>query len=347
MESKVANNTLNYRSLSVGLQSNCAGYAQVLQQQILVAISSLSRSGLSADLSSGILTFETIPLHRLPDDTHIIYRSAIAFQLASILQLPALDIAQQLMNFLPTKDEQLNPEDLSLSAVKMLHNSLPSLTTEQDFQQEFELNLTVEVACPGWIEFRFSEQSLATWLQKLIQIPVNSQLRDASAFKLKESSGCSNNTKNYFPLQYAHARCCSLLRLAHREGLITLQDLDFETQGWQLVEPYPIPWLDDQQEIDTAQARLRLVHPKERSLISQLLNVSDAISNPSKLHSVKLASALSKEFEQFYKNCRIWGEVKTQTPQLAQARLGLVAVTQGLLRSLLQDYLGIIAPVEL
>ena len=52
-------------------------------------------------------------------------------------------------------------------------------------------------------------------------------------------------------------------------------------------------------------------------------------------------------WEEFFKHCRIWGEVKTKTPKLAQVRLGLVAVTQKLLRSLLQDSLGVCAPMEL
>ena len=62
--------------------------------------------------------------------------------------------------------------------------------------------------------------------------------------------------------------------------------------------------------------------------------------------SLKVALSLSESFEEFSKHCRIYGEVK-KTPQLAQARLGLVAVTQKLLRSLLQDDLGVSAPVEL
>jgi arginyl-tRNA synthetase len=52
-------------------------------------------------------------------------------------------------------------------------------------------------------------------------------------------------------------------------------------------------------------------------------------------------------FLTFYSQCRIWGEVKTATPQLAQARLGLILATQPLLHLLLQDLLGVPAPLEL
>jgi arginyl-tRNA synthetase len=134
--------------------------------------------------------------------------------------------------------------------------------------------------------------------------------------------------------------------LAHWQGLIKLQDLDFKSLSWQLVEPNPIPWLDDQ-GTDTEQAVLRLVHPTERRLITELLDFQAAISDSDQLSLVKLGNSLSKAFEQFYSSCRILGEVKTQNPRLAQARLGLVGITQAMLRSLLEDQLGVSAPVEL
>ena len=49
----------------------------------------------------------------------------------------------------------------------------------------------------------------------------------------------------------------------------------------------------------------------------------------------------------FDRSCRIWGEVNRQTPELAQARLGLIALTQFLLGWLLQEQMGVSAPVEL
>jgi len=183
--------------------------------------------------------------------------------------------------------------------------------------------------------------SLAFWLQQLIQKP--SFWREGVGKLERESK----DTRNLFSIQYAHARCCSLLRLAHREGLIKLKDLDFKTHDWQLVEPNPIPWLNERQEAATTQLILGLVHPAERRLIAQILDVSDSIKNLDQLKAVKLANSLSEAFEGFYSGCRIWGEVKIHALRLAQARLGLVGVTQGLLRSLLQDQLGVSAPVEL
>ncbi|HAA32175.1 MAG TPA: hypothetical protein DCE56_36330, partial [Cyanobacteria bacterium UBA8553] len=98
---------------------------------------------------------------------------------------------------------------------------------------------------------------------------------------------------------------------------------------------------------DTAKVRLTLTHPAERRLIAQILDLLDEISDSEQRHLAKIAIASYNAFENFYSNCRIWGEVKTQTPKLAQARLGLVVVTLVSLRSLLQDQLGVSAPVEL
>ncbi|HAG85484.1 MAG TPA: hypothetical protein DCL61_31145, partial [Cyanobacteria bacterium UBA12227] len=91
---------------------------------------------------------------------------------------------------------------------------------------------------------------------------------------------------------------------------------------------------------------LQLQHPAEQALIAQMVDLLDGIGDRNHENWLKRGIALSEKFEQFYSSCRIWGEVKTQTPQLGQARLGLVGVTQALMRSLLQDQFGIFPRVE-
>lgn len=330
METKVAKNTSNCRLLYVNLLGNCAAIGSLLQQQILV---SLSRIGITTGnlQDKPELLPETIPMHRVSDRNYVMYRSAIALRLSPHLPQSACDIANQLVASLPT----------------VIHNSA----------QQIVLNFTVEVESSGWINFWLSDRTLATWLQHLIQISPGRGLKerksnnchgeDVNRTQLRQLLHSENDSHYLFPIQYAHARCCSLLRLAHQYGVVQLTDAELKTANWQFVKPNPIPWLNEEQGVDTAEIPLRLVHPAERRLIAQLLEVQDEIASLDRLRAVKLANALSQEFESFYSSCRIWGEVKIQTPKLAQARLGLTAVTQKLLRSLLQDQLGLAAPVEL
>jgi arginyl-tRNA synthetase len=129
-------------------------------------------------------------------------------------------------------------------------------------------------------------------------------------------------------MQYAHARCCSLLRLADQEGLIELTNLDFSQPTWHWQQPEPIPYLDG--------TRLRLGQPSEQKLIAQLLRVIEAQLDEQPLDTAKLAYHLSQAFLEFERYCRIWGEVKQDHLALAQARLGLIALTQLLLKKLLE-----------
>jgi len=200
-------------------------------------------------------------------------------------------------------------------------------------------DFAIKVAPSGMIQFELTDVALAVWLQRLAQ----------TALPLPESRILSAvSVDRLFPIQYSHARCCSQLRMAHRDRLIAIVNPDppATPQIWSLTAPNPIPWLDDK--------KLRLVHPAEYNLISQLLAVLDTLypitevdkrQNP--VNYLKLANSLSEAFQSFYSQCRIWGEVKIETPKLAQARLGLTLATQSLLRLILEELLNAVAPLEL
>ncbi len=202
-------------------------------------------------------------------------------------------------------------------------------------------DFAVKVAPAGIIKLELSDSGLALWLQRLAQIPL--PVPESRIFSPVVSAD------RLFPIQYSHARCCSLLRMAHREKLIAIAQPDVTTapQIWSLAAPNPIPWIDEGD-------RLRLVHPGDRSLISQLITVLDnlypifEIENRDKpVNHLKSANSLSDAFQTFYSQCRIWGEVKIEQPKLAQARLGLVLATQSLLRFILEELLNAVAPLEL
>ncbi len=311
---------------------------KILQLQMFNVISILAKRIAATDLPRGTqLIPEIIQVKRCFHDTDILYSCAIAFKLAHLWQLQAIDIANQLVTTLGEK--------FYCSA------------------QGIYLNFNVQVVSSGWIYFQLKEESLASWLQHLIS-PGNGEIGRWEDGEIGEEIGRTiADTENVFPLQYTHARCCSLLRLAHKQGLIQLsaketipnsqttnnkgQTTKDKQQFSIFNSPNPIPWLKEPQGLDGELLQLRLVHPAERHVIAQIIDVQDSLSNQTQLQGIKLARDLSKAFEQFYSSCRIWGEVKSQTPKLAQARLGLVAVTQVLLRSLLQEQLGVVAPLEL
>ncbi len=124
--------------------------------------------------------------------------------------------------------------------------------------------------------------------------------------------------RNLFAIQYAHARCCSLVLQAHREGLIKLkQPVTNTSQGfWMYFSPNPLPWLN-------CDETLRLNHPGECRLIAELIQVVDNIEVPDIKGSVKwekLALNLSQAFEHFWSNCRIWGEVKVTTTRVSPSQ---------------------------
>ena len=276
-----------------------------------------------------ILTAETIPLHkskdRNKDGRQILYISGIALKLEKLWGQSPLEIATRLAPLIPVSPD-----------------------------------FTVTVVPPGWIHLQFTDRGIANFLQSLgqnaygqwgeasgaigvlpenIDDPTDASLLHSSKSEAKNSKLNSQNSavktqqslpKGIFQIQYANARCCSLLRSACQEGLIV---------PYQLARD--ISWLDEQDQV-------RLKERRELVLISRLMATLDALDRrPERGKILKLAAALADDFQKFYSACRIWGEVKRENLDLARARLGLVLGTQKLLRFLLEEGLGLVAPEEL
>ncbi|MCU0518802.1 MAG: DALR anticodon-binding domain-containing protein [Oscillatoria sp. Prado101] len=250
-------------------------------------------------------SLKAIPLHRPKDLTPILYISALPLSMAKSCHRPATDIATELAAHLQGK-------------------------TPANASDAGQLEIAVAAIPPGWLHFQLTEPSLANWLQFLTQLPVLGELPPPQS-----PPQLSLEPASLWPAQYASARCCSLLRLAHREGLLALAQ-----PHWHAIAPAPFPWLDTGAGTGT----LRLAHPAERRLISQLVTALDTCETPA--DCLKQATALSQAFENFHSACRIWGEVKTESPKLAQARLGLILATVSVLRLLLSR-LGLPAPDEI
>jgi len=134
-------------------------------------------------------------------------------------------------------------------------------------------------------------------------------------FDLELAKRQSNENPVYY-VQYAHARCCSILRSA-REASVSAADAD------------------------AAGSLLR--HPSEQALIRHLLDFPDAVALAAErreTHEVpRYCYELATAFSAFYRDCK----VITDDDALSAARLALTDATRGVLANGL-DLLGITAP---
>ncbi|MEA5513890.1 DALR anticodon-binding domain-containing protein [Nodularia sp. UHCC 0506] len=256
---------------------------------------------------TGIET-QKIPLYKGRDNSRVLYISGVALRLAKSHNQTTMEIASSVVSHL--------------------------LAIRGDV-------FSVQIVPPGSIYLELSHPFLATWLQSLVGKNVGSDK------EMETRRITRQNQSHLFAIQYAHARCYSLVRLAHREGLIKLRepmpDISKKSDLYYLVSENLIPWLNDEQ-------KLRFSHPAEGHLMSELVQVIDNLECPDLSDGVnweKVALDLSQAFEAFWSQCRIWGKVKISAPELTQARLGLVIATQSVLRCLLVNKLGAVAPLEL
>jgi arginyl-tRNA synthetase len=285
---------------------------KLLYNYLLAAIESYIDQGNTKYIIDG-----KIPLHQGRDINRVFYISGVALQLG--------------------KSHNAVPWEIANAIASHISNNCGKA-------------LLVEIVAPGSIHIELTHGLLAAWLQSVALgesqsslnfIGIKSQLPDKGE-RIK-----SYNPSRLFSIQYAHARCYSLILLAHREGLIKLKaPLSASSESWHLgslVVTEALPWLNSDRQ-------LRLHHPAESRLIMELVKTVDELEcaeDAGKVNWEKVGWDLSQAFEAFWCQCRIWGEVKTNSPELAQARLGLVMATQSVLRILLIVKLRIVAPVDL
>ncbi|MBD2610813.1 MAG: glutamate acetyltransferase [Nostoc sp. GBBB01] len=270
-----------------------------------------------------------IPLYKDRNSSKILYTSSVALQVSNSQNRKVMELASDIA--------------LHLSA-----------TCGDVFN--------IQIVPSGLIHFELTDSALGTWLQSLVGEMGRwggGEMREMGRQGDKGTRGQGRRSHNQcpmpnaqcpmpnflFPIQHAHARCCSLVLLGHREGLIQLREpqaKDSSSFG-NLISPNPVPWLN-------GDGRLQFNQPDEYRLIGELVGVVDNIECPDIRGSVKWEKAafnLSQAFEDFWRNCRIWGEVKIMSPELAQARLGLLMATQSVLKFILEEKLKTCAPLEL
>lgn len=267
-----------------------------------------------------------IALRRIDAPTGAVYSSAIALRLAANLGVPAEDLAIRLAQSWPAStgdkadwaDSPLRVAQKHLMQVhlgdRLLAAWLQQFTRPAECQSPNHFSeLVTDLALPNSALLTHAQPSPGLFQDKLFQ-------------------------DKYFEIQAAHARCCSLLALAERVGLVRFE-LPGAIEG-ELAWPMPMPWL-------TAEGTLRTQAPAEQRLIWHLLDSVDALGSTQHGSAIALAQSLSRCVYDFDASCRIFGDVAVNQLELAQARLGLVRAAQQTLRWLLEGPLRVAAPRSL
>jgi arginyl-tRNA synthetase len=136
-------------------------------------------------------------------------------------------------------------------------------------------------------------------------------------FDIELAKRQSNENPVYY-VQYAHARCSSILRNAAAAG-VAARD---------------------------AQASVQLQHPAEQALIKHLLLLPDVVADAAErreTHEVtRYCLETAQLFSQFYRDCRVLSDDPADA-ELSAARLALTDATRQVLANAL-GLLGITAP---
>ncbi|HIK18702.1 MAG TPA: hypothetical protein IGS53_25945 [Leptolyngbyaceae cyanobacterium M33_DOE_097] len=258
---------------------------------------------------------KTVPVQLLRRGNEIGYGWAIAQKIAALNRVSAQVAAQHLLPLIhhSLADSEF-PTWLSVPAHVLPH-------------------LQVTAGETGLIRLVLTDIAIAGWCEWVLQIPGEFFAKPVPA------KGELSPTLE-FRLQHSHARCCSLLHLAQREG--RLLNLQTATGYYQWVESQPVAWLDPAQI-------LLLQHPSETQLIRVLFHGihSWQASAPITFQQrVKIADSLATAFQNFHRDRPLWVNCSAQAQKIQLAQLALLTLTQNVLYGVLSS-LAIAAPAEL
>ena len=261
--------------------SSLLSLKKILQVQILALLTQIP------DALTDPLVYSDIPLMPTVIDRHLTYRSAIAFKLRKKTNGEPEILAEQLFNAL------INP---------------PISENTNGFKLEVQLIDRV------WLTFILDCSSLQVWLLALSR-QLNSE---DSLNKRSPTIGITENAIAGY-CQYAHARACSLLRLAEQEKILPLLPSTESVSRFELSAPM-------------------------RSLLEQILRVIDQMEGNTPENWLKVSKNLSQSFLYFERYHRLFNPKNQSQNQLAWL---LVINTRAILEILLLTKLQIPAPDEL
>jgi len=258
---------------------------------------------------------KTVPVQLLRRGDEIGYGWAIAQKMAALNGVSAQLIAQDL---LPVIQQSLAcsefPTWLSVPSHVLPH-------------------LQVTAGETGLIRLVLTDTAIAAWCKWAVQTA------DVVFTKQFSDKGQVSPALK-FRLQHSHARCCSLLKLAQCEGIIS--SLQTATGYYQWGESQFIIWLDQAQT-------LLLQHPSEANLIKALFHSFHFWQEPTPMtfqQWAKIADSLAIAFQNFHRDRPLWANCSTQNQKIQLVQLALLTLTQNTFHGILSS-LAIAAPAEL
>ncbi len=154
----------------------------------------------------------------------------------------------------------------------------------------------------GWLNIFLSEKYISASLLDLENWQIDG-IADCEGFwqKCDVSIHPANNPPEAI-VQYAYARCCALIRLAHQNNVVTIHEFPLHLE------------------------------PAEISLLMQNFAIAAYLEdeNPLPLNKQKLSRSLAEAFLRFYDRCRIFGVSR----EIAARRLLLISITQKMLTAI-------------
>lgn len=253
----------------------------------------------------------------------IIYACPLGMSLSASLQQSPQTIMKQLSCLLTVKQNQLD-------------------YTNADFSGQ----LLTEIVSLGWLNFYLDSQLIANWLQRSLGWSQANKVNNIQPIK-DITSAWEQASQQLFSVQYIHGRCCGLLRLGTREGIISF----WKDEAAEVTLFPVISWLDPER-------KLWFTELAEYNLLQQLFQISDSWLDHSDFlenkdihhnpkhwskHWLKMVLNLSHRTAILLAECRFLGEVQQRYPQKAIARLGLIALVQFWLEKILVEKLGVAA----
>ena len=295
MDNNVPKNVFFSRSTQLYLTLEKISIKQLILkrlQEIIVIYQ--TKNCISPNLNQALSSLsDKIILQESSDGSSLVYCSAIAFPLANLFGLRSQQVTEDLVSLLAS------------------NSPYPSA--------EVPPSLKMRINQKGLIEFAVCDRFIGQWLEYL------ASLRDWGNGEFGRLGIWGDF--NWFPVQYVHNRCCSLLRLGASECLIELNDT------WQITNPNVFKYYWDE-NIGYC------YEPTEINLLRQISLVIDYVSDRNSQDPKtwwQLNLNLSDACLKFIAACRIFGSVSRNQRSLEIARLGLIAMVQSCLRRVILE----------